>query len=30
MNELAEADYKMKTGQGNKAIILELLLLKMK
>lgn len=30
MNELAEADYKMKTGQGDKVIILELLLLKMK
>lgn len=30
MNELAEVDYKMKTGQGDKAITLELLLLKMK
>lgn len=30
INELAEVDYKMKTGQGNKAITLELLLLKMK
>ncbi len=30
INELAEVDYKMKTGQGEKAITLELLLLKMK
>ena len=30
INELAEVDYKMKTGQGDKAITLELLLLKMK
>lgn len=30
INELAEADYKMKTGQGDKVITLELLLLKMK
>lgn len=30
INELAEADYRMKTGQGDKALILELLLLKMK
>ena len=30
IKELAEVDYKMKTGQGDKAITLELLLLKMK
>lgn len=30
INELADVDYKMKTGQGDKAITLELLLLKMK
>ena len=29
INELAEVDYKMKTGQGDKAITLELLLLKL-
>lgn len=30
MNDLAEADYKMKTGQADKAITLELLLLKIR
>jgi DNA polymerase III subunit delta len=30
INELAEADYKMKTGQADKAITLELLLLKIR
>lgn len=30
INELADVDYKMKTGQGDKAITLELLLLKIK